>query len=149
MIRLQKFSIVDFRLSICSQSSITSFSLIEVVIALAILSVGVLGAMRVFPVGLRASQRSELISRAGLMAERTMESLKLEASHGTSWQTLGNAAWPSDGPFEIRATVDQPSVDDLADASRLKRLVVTVSWIQEGKTRVLELVSYVRRPTSS
>ena len=126
----------------------SAFSLIEVVISLAVLSIGVFGAMRVFPVGLRASQRSELISRASLLAERTMESLKLQALQPAAWETLGDTQWPPEGPFEIRAIVDPPAVEGLADPSRLKRLVVAVSWTQEGKARLLELVSYVHRPSS-
>ena len=55
----------------------TGFSLIELVIAMGILSVGLVGAMRVFPIGLRASQRSELSSRAAIAAQRTLESVKL------------------------------------------------------------------------
>ena len=129
-------------------SSGGAFSLIEVIISLAILSVGVFGAMRVFPVGLRASQRSELISRASLVGERTMETLKLQALEPNAWQTLGETSFPSDGPFEIRAMVADASVGGLADPARLKRVFVTVSWAQEGKSRILELVSYVRRPSS-
>ena len=134
--------------SLFSITNRIGFSLIEVVIALAILSVGVFGAMRVFPVGLRASQRSELISRASLTAARTWESPKLQALAPDAWETLGDVSWPSEGPFEIRAMVDQPSVDGLADPARLKRIVVTVSWTQEGRPRMLELVNYVRRPLS-
>ena len=123
-----------------------AFSLVELVIALSILAIGLVGAMRVFPVGLRASQRAELISRASLVAGRTMESLKLEALDPNAWQTLGQAPFPPEEPFEIQATVAESSVEGLTDPTRLKRLIVTVSWTQDGKPRTLELVSYVHRP---
>ena len=129
------------------------FSLIEVVISLAILGIGVFGAMRVFPVGLRASQRAELISRASLTAQRTMESLKM-----VSWEDLTTQPTVDEDPLHITVAVDEPAIEGLVDASRLKRVLVTVSWAQarpgsgadgragDGKTRTLELVSYVRRP---
>ncbi|MBI3331269.1 MAG: type II secretion system protein, partial [Candidatus Omnitrophica bacterium] len=61
----------------------SAFSLVELLISMAILSVGLVGAMRVFPMGLRASVRAELHSRAALAAQRTIESLKLEP-----WEAL-------------------------------------------------------------
>ena len=50
-----------------------AFSLVELVIAMAILGVGIVGAMRVFPIGLRASRRAEVRSRAVIVAQRTLE----------------------------------------------------------------------------
>ena len=78
----------------------------EVVISLAILSVGLVGAMRVFPVGLRASHRSELSSRAGIVAQRTVESLKL-----VPWEELreGDTTTQEDD-FEVTTRITQPAV---------------------------------------
>ncbi len=121
----------------------TAFSLVEVIIAVAILFIGLFGVIRVFPVGLRASQRSELVSRATLLAQRTLEPLKLK-----TWSELaeGETTDAAD-PFTITPSVDQPLVEGLADPSRLKRVVVTVGWTQEGRARSLTMVTYVRRPT--
>jgi len=118
------------------------FSLIEVLISMTILSVGIVGAIRVFPVGLRASQRAELSSRATLAAERTLESWKLKA-----WEELAAGETGShEDDFDITILVDQPAVDGLVDPSRVKRLSVTVGWTQEGRSRSLTLVTYVHRP---
>ena len=119
--------------------------MVEVVIAIAILAGGLIGAVRVFPVGLRASQRSEWMSRATLEGERTLEPLKLN-----TWEELvmGQTTTVTDGPFQMATTVDQPAVAGLLDPARLKRLSVTVSWTQEGRARSLTMVSYVCRPTT-
>ena len=120
------------------------FSLIEMIIALAILSVGLVGAIRVFPVGLRASQRSEWLSRATLLAERALEPLKLKG-----WAELGDGeTTTSEGPFTIVVAIGQPVVEGLTDPTRLKRLSARVQWTQETRTRSLMVVSYVRRPSS-
>ena len=120
------------------------FTLVELIIAVGILAVGLVGAIRVFPVGLRASQRSAQISRATLVAQRTIENLKLKA-----WDELvpGETDEPSDA-FTVHVTIDAPEIQGLTDATRLKRLAVAVEWSQEGRTRSLAAVTYVHRPAS-
>jgi type II secretory pathway pseudopilin PulG len=116
---------------------------VEVIVAIAILSVGLIGAIRVFPVGLRASQRAELVSRATIAAQRTIESLKL-----VSWEGLeAGESTSREDPFDITAVVDQPDVEGLVDPSRLKRISVTVRWIQEGRRRSLLVATYLSRPS--
>jgi len=117
--------------------------LIELVLSLAILSIGIVGAIRVFPVGLRASQRAELSSLATLAAERTLESLKLKP-----WEELavGESA-SQEEPFDILVSVDQPVLEGLVDPTRVKRLAVTVNWTQEGRPRSLTLATYVHQPS--
>lgn len=122
-----------------------SFSLIEVVIAIAILSVGLVGSMRVFPMGLRASRRAERVSRAVMAAERAIESLKL-----VSWDHLGaGESTSTDGEYEVTTAIDQPTVEGLVDSASLKRVSVTVHWPQEGRSRTLVLMTYLRRPPSN
>ena len=122
----------------------SGFSLIEVIISIAILSVGLIGAIRVFPVGLRASQRSALISKGTLVVQRTIEGLKLKP-----WDELDqSASVEHDDPFDVRVSVDQPEVEGLVDPTRLKRVQVTVSWEQEGRTRALTAVTYLSRSGS-
>ena len=123
-----------------------SFSLIEVVISMAILSVGLIGAIRVFPVGLRASKRAEMISRATLVAERNLESFKLK-----SWSELetlagGGSLTSVEGDVTVVMSVTQPQVQGLVDPSSLLQISTSVSWLQEGRMRSLDLVTYLREP---
>ena len=123
------------------------FSLVELAISIGILSVGLVGAIRVFPVGLRASQRAEVLSRATLVGERTLELLKLN-----SWEELGQMAQEGsttvEGSFEVTVIVDEPVVEGVIDPSRLKRIAVRVSWIQEGRLRSLTLLTYRQQPST-
>ena len=120
------------------------FSLLEVAIAVAILAVGLVGAMRVFPVGLRASYRSEQASRAAFLTQQALEQAKLQP-----WAALelGESAH-EDGPFSVTLSIDQPAVDGLVDATRLKRMSVRVAWSQDGRSRSVSAVTYAVRPTS-
>jgi len=121
-----------------------AFSLVELMISMAILSVGLVGAMRVFPMGLRASLRTEQQSRAALVAQRTIESLKLEP-----WEALedGETTAEEDG-FDVATRISQPDPEALVDASRLKALEVRVRFVQDGRPRELTFLTYVRRETS-
>lgn len=120
------------------------FSLIELVLSLAILSIGIVGAIRVFPVGLRASQRAELSSQATLAAARTLESLKLKP-----WKELViGESTSQDGLFKIVVSVDQPVLEGLVDPTRVKRLAAVVHWTQEGRSRSFTLATYAHQPSS-
>ena len=110
-----------------------------------ILSVGLVGAMRVFPIGLRASQRSELSSRAAIAAQRTLESVKL-----TPWLELaeGETAAPA-GDLQLTTRVGRPNLaEPLVDPGRLKQVEITVRSIQATRSRPLTFVTYLRRDTS-
>jgi Tfp pilus assembly protein PilV len=113
-------------------------------ISMVILTVGLLGAMRVFPVGLRASQRSELRSRAAILARRSIESLKLKP-----WDQLmpGESSAQEEG-FTVTTRISQPSVEPLVDPTRLKAIEVTVRMTEEGAPKDLQFVTYVRRDAS-
>ena len=121
------------------------FSLLEVLIAMAILSIGIVGAFRVFPVGLRASQRAELHSRAVMAAQRTLESLKLQP-----WDALaeGSTTAQEDG-FDVTTRVTQPTIAYLTGADRLKAIEVTVSAPEGGRPLRLAVVTYLRRDASA
>lgn len=140
----------------CLLSRNAAFSLVELVISMGILAVGIVGAMRVFPIGLRASRRSELSSRATILAQRTLECLKLK-----SWDeliegdTLQFCREPSEGASGVDATrftitprITQPRIEHLADASRLKAVEVTIQWTQDDRPRESTFVTYLRRDTS-
>ncbi len=126
------------------QPACLGFSLVELVIAMAILSVGIVGAMRVFPVGLRASQHAEMSSRAAFAAQRTIESLKL-----TPWDELkdGQASVQDQG-FQITTRIAPEQPVGLADPTRLKTIQVTVQWTQDGRSRNLTFVTYIRHEPS-
>ena len=129
----------------CSLRPDRAFSLVELVIALAVLTVGLVGAIRVFPVGLRASQRAEWQSRAALLAQRTLESAKL-----APWDTLvvGSEEDAQDGPFSVRTRVRAPLLEGVTDATAVKAVEVTVEWRQDGRAREIVFLTFLWRGAS-
>ena len=119
------------------------FSLIELTIALAILGVGLVGAIRVFPVGLQASRRSELSSRAVMTAQQTLESLKLE-----SCQTVDEGETVI-GPFTVTTHLSTPPLTQLVDPARLKAVEETIAWTQDGRSKLLTFITYLRCPSET
>ncbi len=116
----------------------SAFSLVELIISLGILSVGLVGAMRVFPIGLQASARSEMSSRATMAAQRILESLKLRSCEDLTPETT------TVEEFTVTTRLGQPDLAHLVDPARLKTLEAMVAWTQEGRPRALTFVTYVR-----
>ena len=120
---------------------LSAFSLVELIIALAILSVGLVGAMRVFPMGLRASQRAEQSSRAVIAAQRAIESVKLKA-----WDELAEGtATAQDEDFDVTTRISQPTLAGLSDHARIKTIEVTVRSKLAVRSREMAFVTYLRR----
>ena len=103
-----------------------------------LVSVGLVGAMRVFPVGLQASARSRMSSRATMAAQRMLESLKLRSCEDVTEDTTTLEE------FTVTTRVGEPDLPHLVDPARLKMLEATVAWTQEGRPRALTFVTYVR-----
>jgi len=121
------------------------FTLIELLIAMSILSVGIVGAMQVFPVGLKASQRSKMKSRAALVAQRSIEFLKLK-----SWDDLveGESSETID-EFEVTSRIRLLSFESFIDSSRMKAFEVEVGWTENDRARRLVFVTYAVRGEAS
>lgn len=115
--------------------------MLELVIAMGILGIGIVGALQVFPVGLRASQRAELNSRAVMAAQRTIESLKLQP-----WESLeeGVTTAEADG-FEVTTHITRPAIAYLTESARLKAVEVIVRSTQAARPIQLAVVTYLRR----
>ena len=124
-------------------SRFTAFSLIELTIALAILGVGLVGAIRVFPVGLQASRRSEMSSRAVMTAQQTLESIKLE-----SCQALAETDTTA-GSFTVGLHLSTPQSTRLVDPTRLTAVEETVTWTQDGRSRAMTFITYLRCPSAA
>ena len=104
------------------------FTLIEVLVAFAIAALLLVALLRGLALGLDAGERSELYTRATLLAESTLDAVGVVAPLAE-----GDGAELADGPFRVRAAVehyDTPGAT--AQYLVLYRVTVTVDW-REGR----------------
>ena len=70
-----------------------AFSLIEVTLALLVVSIGILAVMGLFPMGLDQSAHAEEDTRMALFADETLNSLRAYARD--DWDGLAGKQWPA------------------------------------------------------
>lgn len=109
------------------------FSLLEILIALAVMLVGIVGVMSLFPVGLRASKVAENYTLAAILAQYAIDEAKLTAFGGLS-NDNGTFLAPDDA-FSWDRVVDTP-------LANLEQITITISWSDLGLTRSEEFVTY-------
>ena len=122
-------------------------SLVEVLIALIVLSVGILAVGRLFPTGARSQMQDRLVLGAGDYAQEKIEYLRpltwsdpdlTNGRHpaGTATEACGNGRWQR---FYTVTTMASP-------LDNLKKIDVTVTTSGAGLTdRAVTTTTYVRR----
>ena len=121
-------------------------TLIELMMALVILSLGLMAVSQLFPAGIRGQIRDRLYSNANYYAQETVEqvsdktwadpSLALGRHPAAAFETLGtNATW-------LRFYEVDPMA---APLDNLRKVTVNVSWTYLDSPRSVILTTYVRR----
>ena len=134
------------------------FTLLEVLIALSLFSVGMLSVLEIFPVNRRFLTQSAQSTQAAFLAEELMErDLTLPYSSLTPG-TFQAATQVSTTAGDPRSLYTRSSVVTLLDSNwqatatdvGLKRLDITVTWNEHGvsRTYVLSTIVYTDNPAS-
>jgi prepilin-type N-terminal cleavage/methylation domain-containing protein len=123
------------------------FSVIELMVALTILGLGILGLANVFPLGSQTQIKDRLRTSAADLAQQKMEQLRVESWSSTeltdgvhpttSGETLG---MQNEGAF-VRHRFVATQAGAFSD---MKKVTVRVSWTALRRDSV-ELVTYFRR----
>lgn len=104
----------------------SGFTLIEILISLAILVIGILALLSLFPVGFDSANRSENLTRATIYAQYQMEEIKRAGFPVTAVATPG---LPCADP-RFRYTV---SVFDVNPPGNLTLTTVRITWTYKGR----------------
>jgi general secretion pathway protein I len=111
------------------------FTLIEMLVAIAIAAVVLTGVMRLFSTSLAGAGRADAYAQATLLAQS-----KLDALGGMVLTTL-NAAEGRDGAFAWRTSVDRYGNTAPGSYLRPYEVAVSVSWVEAGHEHALSLRS--------
>ncbi len=120
-------------------------SLIELMIALAVLSLGVLAVGQLFPAGSRGALSDRMLSQANMYAHQKLEDLRdlnwsnSELSAGRH-PASGEESLGASGRWQLHYDVSQLA----APMDNVKRITVTVGWTFLG-SRSVGATTYVRR----
>ena len=130
---------------VSSDRSQRGSTLVEILIALVVLAIGVLGVAQLFPAGSRSQVRDRLRTEASQLAREKIEQLEV-----TDWidPALSIGLHPAGGPEKlgrVGALGRTYQVDPMpAPLDNLKRVTVHVTWNQVRACTV-QAVTYVRR----
>ncbi len=114
------------------------FTLIEMIIATLILALAIVGAMGAISSSLHATESSDRIQTAALLAQRKMTELELQATNLTSGEQQGDFG-------EDFANYRWRAVTDTTEFEKLLKITLTVSWGEGGKDGEREFVTYLRK----
>ncbi len=122
-------------------------TLMEILIALVVLSIGVLAVAQLFPAGSRTQVQNRQMSSANYYVQQTFEELRSlgwsDASMSVGRHPAGTAVDSLGSTKTLRRFYN---VDILpAPLDNLKRVVVTMTWNKVNATRSLRDTLYMRK----
>lgn len=116
-----------------------AFTLIEITIAMLILTVGLVGILTLFPVGFDAASRAGHVTTATFLAQREIENAKRIGYDGVADITKQAFAAAPYQNFDYQLTT-QDGIDGL----ELKKVEVTVFWpAGSANQRSIVLTTYI------
>lgn len=121
------------------------FSLLELIIAIAVLAIGLVGVLQIFPVGLRASQRAGMMTKAAFLAQNKMEDVKLAGFDAIAALPPKIALSGREGDFDWRINIEEIELDGVTANANIRKVTITVSWVERNKTISKDFITYVTK----
>lgn len=118
------------------------FTLIEVLMALAVITIGLVIVLQVFPVGMNVERSNQLETQGALLAQEKIESLLGESYSDVAIGTVLESALASPNEKFSRNTAVSyvnANLQGSASDTGLKKIEVTVSWKSPLKTASKEV----------
>ena len=152
----------DYKTNSAVDNTIRAFTLIEVMVAVAILSLGLVLVIQVFSTCLRAVESSSNLSKAAILAQSKLDEIEVMGLYekplsrggfgggasGFNWKVESlrqeieaDKIWHRDEKAETAP--DLISLAGLKEETFLYQVAVTIFWQERGKKRDLKFVSYL------
>ena len=113
------------------QTDVKGFTLIEVLIVIAIFSIGILAVAAMQMTSTRGNASARRITEATAHAESQMENLMQQSYYHADLDPVGNPHASTQGPYTINWNVTEIDLD--ADGTNESKAVdVTVNWSYRG-----------------
>ena len=118
-------------------------TLIEIIMAMAIMVVGIIGVVRLLPVGLKTSQSAEMLSKAAFLAQEKIEEFKLS---GLDALIAGSVSLSGEqGQYSWQASLEEAELEGVVNPEGARRLNLEISWLEKEKLRSQEFVTFLGR----
>jgi general secretion pathway protein I len=121
------------------------FSLLELIIAIAVLAIGLVGILQIFPVGLRASQRAGMVTKAAFLAKNKMEQVKMAGFSAITELPPKIPLSGTEGDFDWEIFIDKLELDGLETSDDIRKVTIVVSWPERNRKRSKDFVTYVTK----
>ncbi len=121
------------------------FSLLELIIAIAVLAVGLVGVLQIFPIGLRASQRAGMMTKASFLAQNKIEDVKLAGFDAITELPPKIPLSGRDEDFEWAIEIDNILLEGVESSDDMRKVIITVTWPERNTTRSKEFITYVTK----
>ncbi len=119
--------------------ALNGFTLIEIIISLAVLAIGVVALLSLFPVGFDSAARSADLTKATVFAQQKMEDIK------RTGYPVAAVATPT--PFSDTRFTYTIAVLALSPPGNLQQVTLTVSWTYRGRSYNETFITYIPKYT--
>ncbi|MEK6732795.1 MAG: prepilin-type N-terminal cleavage/methylation domain-containing protein, partial [Candidatus Omnitrophota bacterium] len=104
------------------------FSLLELIIAIAVLAVGLVGVLQIFPIGLRASQAAGMMTKAAFLAQNKIEDVNLAGFDAITELPPKIPLSGKEGDFEWNIKIDDVNLEGVENSSEMRKVTVILTW---------------------
>jgi len=121
------------------------FSLLELIIAVGVLAIGLVGVLRIFPVGLRASYRAGMMTKAAFLAETKMEEVKIAGFDAIVEMPPKILLSGTEDDFDWEIFIDEVEIEGASSSNEVRKVEVIISWIERNRTRSKTFTTYITK----